>query len=90
MLRSPVEVPASPGFVCAESKVYLNIDPDKFDGELGKLWQEGKSLRWKNELNLAEIDFFSKDKKSQVNIIEEFLKQSYNYSMLLEDTKSDE
>ena len=70
--------------------VNLNINPDKFDGELGNLWPEGKRVRWKNELNLAEIDFFSKDKKNQVNIIEEFLKQSYNYSMLLEDKKSDE
>jgi hypothetical protein len=67
--------------------VNLDINPDKFDGELGNLWQEGKKVRWKTELNLAEINFFSKDKKSQLNIIEEFLKQSYKYSKLIMNKK---
>jgi hypothetical protein len=40
-------------------------------------------VRWKTELNLAEIDFFSKDKKDQVNIIEDFLKQGFKYSKLI-------
>jgi len=59
----------------------FKIDQLKFDGSIGKTWSEGKRLRWMNELNLLsdEIDFFSETKESQMKILKDFLKQSYNY-----------
>jgi hypothetical protein len=59
----------------------FRINQLKFDGKLGKTWQEGKHLRWMNELNLVsdEFDFFSVTKESQMRILRDFIKQSYNY-----------
>jgi hypothetical protein len=59
----------------------FKIDQLKFDGKLGKIWQEGKRLRWMNELNLVsdEIKFLSQAKESQISILKDFIKQSYNY-----------
>jgi len=59
----------------------FKIDQSKFDGKLGKIWQEGKRLRWMNELNLVsdEFNFFSETKESQMMILKDFIKQSYNY-----------
>ena len=67
----------------------LKINPNKYDGELGVIWQEGKKLRWRNELNLADLDiqFFSSTKKTQLKIIEDFLKQSYQYSKTISEKR---
>ncbi len=58
----------------------LKFDPDKFDGKIGKIWMEGRRVRWKNELDLNDVGFFLKDKKSQLESIQSFLKESYEYS----------
>ena len=60
----------------------FKIDQSKFDGKIGKTWSEGRRLRWMNELNLVsdEIDFFSQTKESQLRILKDFLKRSYNYA----------
>jgi hypothetical protein len=57
------------------------IDQTKFDGRLGKIWQEGKRLRWMNELNLVSdgFNFFAETKESQMKTLKNFIKQSYNY-----------
>lgn len=67
----------------------LKIDLNKYDGELGVIWQEGKKINWKNELNLADLDiqFFSSTKKTQLKIIEDFLKQSYQYSKTISEKR---
>jgi hypothetical protein len=59
----------------------LKIDETKFDGKLGKIWFEVKRWRWMNELNLVAdgFDFFVETKESQMKILKDFLKQSYNY-----------
>jgi hypothetical protein len=59
----------------------FKIDELKFDGKIGKTWTVGRRLRWMNELNLVsdEIDFFSQTKESQMRILKDFIKQSYNY-----------
>jgi hypothetical protein len=57
----------------------FKIDPDKFDGKLGKIWKQGNKIKWKDELNLSEIGFFKKDRQRQFEVIEAFLKQSYDY-----------
>ena len=59
----------------------LKIDETKFDGKLGKIWFEVKRWRWMNELNLVAdgFDFFAETKESQMKILKDFLKQSYNY-----------
>jgi hypothetical protein len=62
----------------------FKINPDKFDSKRGKLWNEGRRLRWKDELNLADTnEFFFFEKKRQLEVIESFLKQSYEYSRSL-------
>ena len=67
--------------------VRLEIDPEKYDSKMGKMWQDGTSIRWKNELNLTEIDFFSKDKQDQLRVVGDFLKKSYEYSKILRAKK---
>jgi hypothetical protein len=64
----------------------FKIDQSKFDGKIGKIWSEGKRLRWMNELKLVsdEIDFFSQTKESQMRILKDFIKQSYNYLQKIE------
>jgi hypothetical protein len=59
----------------------FKIDQSKFDGKLGKTWQEGKRLRWMNELNLVSdgFDFFAETKESQMRTLKNFIRQSYNY-----------
>jgi len=59
----------------------FKIDELKFDGKIWKTWTVGRRLRWMNELNLVsdEIDFFSQTKESQMRILKDFIKQSYNY-----------
>jgi len=61
----------------------LPVNPDKFNSEFGKFWNEGTKVRWKAELNLADKSFFALNKKGQIDIIESFLKRSYEYSMQL-------
>lgn len=69
--------------------VNLKINANKYNGELGVIWQEGKKLMWRNELNLADLDiqFFSSTKKTQLKIIEDFLKQSYQYSKTISEKR---
>jgi hypothetical protein len=74
---------AQPEIVVFET-VYLKIDIQKFDGLFGKLWEEGKRIRWKAELDLTEEDFLEKRKHDQLNVLETFLLKSYNYSKLIE------
>jgi len=57
----------------------FKIDPDKFDCKLGKIWKQSNKIKWKDELNLSEIGFFQKDRQRQFEVIEAFLKQSYDY-----------
>ena len=59
----------------------FKIDQSKFNGELGKIWQEGKRLRWMNKLNLVSdgFNFFDDTKESQMKTLKNFIKQSYNY-----------
>jgi hypothetical protein len=54
---------------------------DSGKAKTGKIWFEGRRLRCMNELNLVsdEFDFFSETKESQIRILKDFLKQSYNY-----------
>ena len=58
----------------------LKIDLDKFDGKIGKIWMEGRRMRWKNELDLKDVGFFQNEKKGQLEVIQSFLKESYAYS----------
>jgi hypothetical protein len=71
---------ANPEIVIFET-VLFKIDQIKFDGRLGKIFQQGKQLRWMNELNLVSdgFDFFAETKESKMKILKDFLKQSYNY-----------
>jgi len=60
----------------------LKIDEPKFDDKIGKIWFEGRRWRWMNELNLVsnEFDFFSETKETQLKMLKDFLKRSYNYA----------
>jgi len=66
----------------------LTIDADRFDGNLGRLRKEGKRLMWKNELNIAETGFLSSNRIGQFEILERFLKQSYDCSKTLESNEN--
>ena len=37
-------------------------------------------MRWKNELDLNDVGFFQNDKKGQLEVIQSFLKESFDYS----------
>ena len=48
----------------------FKVDPEKFDGRLGKIWKQGNLIKWKVELNLSEIGFFNKGRQRQFYCIE--------------------
>lgn len=53
------------------------IDPDKFNGQRGAIFEAYGGKKWMNELDTAspELDFFSKSSHEQIVILEEFLKK---------------
>ena len=61
------------------------IDPTTWDGETGRISESCGKPRWSDQIDLAspEIDFFSASKSRQVEILEEFLTRSLEFSQTL-------
>lgn len=59
----------------------FQIDESRYDGQTGKIWREGRRIRWKIEYDLLTHDknFFNKSTYDQMKVIQDFLKQSYAY-----------